>query len=340
MNIDDFDKQTKDFLKKIKEAHGDAEKLKSLFEEANKIDEQKQIAKLQKRSFIEEKRQIPISENIKHYRKNNNLSQEGLAERLNVDRGTVINWESGKTAPNAWQIEDMASLFNIRTEELHTKTIWNYNDSNEERKTNAKLEEKWREKHPATICEIPNNGYVSFWASDFARDYFHPERKEMVIIALELALRGYIVTELCCPFRESEIDPLDSFYAPLDLYIKEGQSKSLNDSISEIIIDYASNTSRFDEVIELRKRTIKQCLYGKQTFSDVLYEIEEEKDPLKQYCVAYAIDNNKRTKPLFSGTTENVLLKLKEAKINNFELDRVFINESQFFKDIKWEQYE
>lgn len=36
-----------------------------------------------------------LSETIKHLRKQNNLTQEQLAEKLNVSRQAITKWESG-----------------------------------------------------------------------------------------------------------------------------------------------------------------------------------------------------------------------------------------------------
>jgi len=43
---------------------------------------------------------VEIGKNIAHLRKAQNLSQEELAEKLNVTRQTVSNWERGKAYPD------------------------------------------------------------------------------------------------------------------------------------------------------------------------------------------------------------------------------------------------
>ena len=42
-----------------------------------------------------------LNENIKKYRKAKGLSQEELAERLNVVRQTVSKWETGLSVPDS-----------------------------------------------------------------------------------------------------------------------------------------------------------------------------------------------------------------------------------------------
>lgn len=41
-----------------------------------------------------------ISQNIRQYRKKKALSQDSLAERLNVTRQAISNWEMGKAYPD------------------------------------------------------------------------------------------------------------------------------------------------------------------------------------------------------------------------------------------------
>lgn len=47
---------------------------------------------------------MKLSENILNLRKKNNLSQEQLAEKVNVSRQTISNWELGETSPNPEQL--------------------------------------------------------------------------------------------------------------------------------------------------------------------------------------------------------------------------------------------
>ena len=45
-----------------------------------------------------------LGENIYNLRKENKLSQEQLAEKINVTRQTISNWELGETSPNPEQL--------------------------------------------------------------------------------------------------------------------------------------------------------------------------------------------------------------------------------------------
>ena len=56
---------------------------------------------------------LNLSENIKKYRKEMNLTQEGLAEAFGVTVGAVSKWESGSTVPDIMTMMELADFFNI-----------------------------------------------------------------------------------------------------------------------------------------------------------------------------------------------------------------------------------
>jgi transcriptional regulator with XRE-family HTH domain len=59
-----------------------------------------------------------LSEKIRKYRKQAGLSQEELADRLEVSRQAVSKWEMGQSAPDPEKIVRMSELFGITTDEL------------------------------------------------------------------------------------------------------------------------------------------------------------------------------------------------------------------------------
>lgn len=61
---------------------------------------------------------MKINEMIYSLRKENNLSQEELADKLNVSRQTVSKWELGESCPDFNKIVPLCDLFGITTEEL------------------------------------------------------------------------------------------------------------------------------------------------------------------------------------------------------------------------------
>ena len=74
---------------------------------------------------------------LKNYRKENNLTQEDLANKLYVTRQAVSKWETGNNYPDVEKLKDLALLMNtsidnlISKEELAYETI---NVSNKFRK--------------------------------------------------------------------------------------------------------------------------------------------------------------------------------------------------------------
>lgn len=61
---------------------------------------------------------MDLSEKIVKLRKNNNLTQEQLAEQLNVSRQSVSKWESGQAAPDIDKIVAMGEIFHVTTDYL------------------------------------------------------------------------------------------------------------------------------------------------------------------------------------------------------------------------------
>lgn len=61
---------------------------------------------------------MKIGEKIYSLRKKHNLSQEELANELNVSRQTVSKWEVGESCPDFDKIVPLCELFGISTEEL------------------------------------------------------------------------------------------------------------------------------------------------------------------------------------------------------------------------------
>ena len=61
---------------------------------------------------------MKISEKIVHLRKLNGLSQEDLAEKLQVSRQAISRWEMGTAKPDANNILQLSTLFGVTTDYL------------------------------------------------------------------------------------------------------------------------------------------------------------------------------------------------------------------------------
>ena len=61
---------------------------------------------------------MKLSEKLQKIRKDNNITQEGLADRLNVSRQAVSKWESGTTYPDTEKLIQISKIFNVSLDEL------------------------------------------------------------------------------------------------------------------------------------------------------------------------------------------------------------------------------
>lgn len=61
---------------------------------------------------------MDLGKKIIEMRKNKNLSQEQLAETLNVSRQTISNWENGRFYPDIDALVKISKYFNIALDDL------------------------------------------------------------------------------------------------------------------------------------------------------------------------------------------------------------------------------
>ncbi len=59
-----------------------------------------------------------LSDNIRKYRKENNMSQDELAEKLGVSRQSVSLWENGQTQPTIDNIIALSKIFNVSSDAI------------------------------------------------------------------------------------------------------------------------------------------------------------------------------------------------------------------------------
>jgi len=69
-----------------------------------------------------------LSDNLKKIRKDNNLSQEQLAEKLGVSRQSVSKWESGLAYPEMDKMLQLCQLFNLNIDELLNQDLKEVNN--------------------------------------------------------------------------------------------------------------------------------------------------------------------------------------------------------------------
>lgn len=59
-----------------------------------------------------------LSERLRQFRKNAGLSQEQLAEALDISRQAVSKWESGTTSPDIHNIIQLGKLYGVSTDSI------------------------------------------------------------------------------------------------------------------------------------------------------------------------------------------------------------------------------
>ena len=62
--------------------------------------------------------QIMIGKFLKELRKEKNITQEQLADKLNVSGRTVSRWETGNNMPDISILVEMAELFDVSIPEI------------------------------------------------------------------------------------------------------------------------------------------------------------------------------------------------------------------------------
>lgn len=62
-----------------------------------------------------------IHMNIRILRKKNKLSQEQLAEKVDVSRQTVAKWENGESVPDIYKCKTLSDIFQVTLDQLSSK---------------------------------------------------------------------------------------------------------------------------------------------------------------------------------------------------------------------------
>lgn len=73
-----------------------------------------------------------FSENLQILRKGRNISQEKLAEELNVSRQTVGKWENGVCCPEAECLVEISDFFGVSIDTLLKGAVTGHNETDQE----------------------------------------------------------------------------------------------------------------------------------------------------------------------------------------------------------------
>ena len=122
-----------------------------------------------------------LGENLKKIRKENNLSQEQLAESLGVSRQSVSKWESGLAYPETDKVLALCKMFNLNMDELMNQ---DYKDVNETRQKNSNIN-----KYVDDFL-----GYVTKTVDMFGA----MKLKSKIKCLFELAFIIFVIYIICC----------------------------------------------------------------------------------------------------------------------------------------------
>ena len=95
-----------------------------------------------------------LGKTLQIVRKKSGLTQESVAEKLNISRQTISKWEQNETIPNLYESKKLADLYHITIDELFT---WNYEQKeieqiieNTSEETTSKIDwtKTWSKKYP------------------------------------------------------------------------------------------------------------------------------------------------------------------------------------------------
>ena len=102
-----------------------------------------------------------FSENLKKIRKDNNLSQEQLADELGVSRQAISKWESAVAYPEMDKIITLCEKFNLNIDDLLHKDIREVKGEEESKKNINKYIEDFLNFITNTISLFCNMSFKS-----------------------------------------------------------------------------------------------------------------------------------------------------------------------------------
>ncbi len=97
---------------------------------------------------------MKFGENLKSLRKNNNLSQEQLAEKVNVSRQSVSKWETGEAYPEMNNILELCKIFKCKINDLVNDSIIDLDSLDEEVKMSVVKFKKEKQKKVKTLSKV------------------------------------------------------------------------------------------------------------------------------------------------------------------------------------------
>ena len=102
---------------------------------------------------------MKFCDKLQKIRKEHNITQEGLADKLNVSRQAVSKWESGSAYPDTEKLIQISKLFNVSLDDL-------INDNSDMSKTNTAKKFNFMETFDM-VFEFISKLFKMFWSMKF-----------------------------------------------------------------------------------------------------------------------------------------------------------------------------
>ena len=116
-----------------------------------------------------------LAENIRDYRKSLGLTQEQLAERLEITLGTVSKWERGSSEPDLGYIMDLAELFHVSVDALVGFTMHGADAGEEAGRIEAMVNkapfEEVEVEYENALKKFPNHFQIVVGAASICKRY-------------------------------------------------------------------------------------------------------------------------------------------------------------------------
>lgn len=225
-----------------------------------------------------ERKRIMFGRNLRILRSKNGVSQQNLADEIHVTRQTVSLWERGQGKPDINHLHDICGVFGIPVEQMMYGTVLQehqfHADFSEIKEISQAVEDD------GYIKNLAERGLYTFLLDDIY-DFYNNIKldiEDIIVIALALYKRGYIVTEIfdngfSVVFLKDE--KARHFHIDLDDIIGSFIHRD-NEYIEEKRAHYSDimNSVRHDGIMEALSE-----IYGKSPEEFEFYWVDMEENP-------------------------------------------------------------
>ena len=137
---------------------------------------------------------MSLGKNLYEMRKKFGLSQEIVAEKLNISRQTISKWETDETVPDIYQSKALAKIYGVPIDKLADydsemvqieETIKN---SDEEKDSKINWTKAWGKKYPILVkyqkeVDIPKYATeIRKMFNQLQQDYKYTELESMLVL--------------------------------------------------------------------------------------------------------------------------------------------------------------